>query len=110
MTLRSLLDRDVYRGGAIVVGPVRRGRGRRVRFERLHVLPVTPIPIGRIEVFERELSRIAVEHLDYGEQIQRTTLAGARVAPSGWRRAKAIYASTGNRRLKRTFLYHRGPA
>src|SRR5205823_10700887 len=33
MTLHSLLDRDVYRGGAIVVGPVRRGRGRRVRVE-----------------------------------------------------------------------------
>ena len=29
VTLHSLLDRDVYRGGAIVVGPVRRGRGRR---------------------------------------------------------------------------------
>ena len=34
VTLHSLLDRDVYRGGAIVVGPVRRGRGRRVRVER----------------------------------------------------------------------------
>src|SRR4051794_2441407 len=33
VTLHSLLDRDVYRGGAIVVGPVRRGRGRRVRVE-----------------------------------------------------------------------------
>ena len=28
VTLHSLLDRDVYRGGAIVVGPVRRWRGR----------------------------------------------------------------------------------
>ena len=27
ITLHKLLDRDVYRGGAIVVGPVRRGRG-----------------------------------------------------------------------------------
>ena len=45
VTLHSLLDRDVYRGGAIVVGPVRRGRGRRVRVER-RVLPVTPIPSG----------------------------------------------------------------
>ena len=34
VTLHSLLDRDVYRGGAIVVGPVRRGRGRRVRVEK----------------------------------------------------------------------------
>ena len=41
VTLHSLLDRDVYRGGAIVVGPVRRGRGRRIRVER-RVLPVTP--------------------------------------------------------------------
>ena len=41
VTLHSLLDRDVYRGGAIVVGPVRRGRGRRVRVER-RVLPVCP--------------------------------------------------------------------
>ena len=40
VTLHSLLDRDVYRGGAIVVGPVRRGRGRRVRVER-RVIPVT---------------------------------------------------------------------
>jgi len=31
VTLHSLLDRDVYRGGAIVVGPVRRGRGRKPR-------------------------------------------------------------------------------
>ena len=40
VSLHSLLDRDVYRGGAIVVGPVRRGRGRRLRVER-RVLPVT---------------------------------------------------------------------
>ena len=46
VTLHSLLDRDVYRGGAIVVGPVRRGRGRRVRVER-RVLPVTPDPERR---------------------------------------------------------------
>ena len=40
VTLHSLLDRDVYRGGAIVVGPVRRGRGRRVRVER-RIVPVS---------------------------------------------------------------------
>src|SRR3954464_1674677 len=50
VTLHSLLDRDVYRGGAIVVGPVRRGRGRRVRVER-RVLPVTADENRRIEVF-----------------------------------------------------------
>jgi hypothetical protein len=103
VTLHSLLDRDVYRGGAIVVGPVRRGRGRRVRVER-RVLPVTADPDRRIEVFERELWRIAVEHLDYGEQIQWAALAGARVAPSGWRRAKAMLHFDRNGDLKRTFL------
>src|SRR5215216_3821240 len=56
VTLHSLLDRDVYRGGAIVVGPVRRGRGRRLRVER-RVLPVTADENRRIEVFERELGR-----------------------------------------------------
>ncbi|HEY8867283.1 MAG TPA: DEAD/DEAH box helicase family protein, partial [Solirubrobacteraceae bacterium] len=89
VTLHSLLDRDVYRGGAIVVGPVRRGRGRRVRVER-RVLPVTPDSDRRAEVFERELWRIAVEHLDYGEQHVWAALAGARVASNGWRRAKAM--------------------
>ena len=103
VTLHSLLDRDVYRGGAIVVGPVRRGRGRRVRVER-RVLPVTADTDRRIEVFERELWRIAVEHLDYGEQIQWAALAGARVAPSGWRRAKAMLHFDKNGELKRTFL------
>src|SRR4051794_40932805 len=57
VTLHSLLDRDVYRGGAIVVGPIRRGRGRRLRVER-RVLPVTPDPERRAVVFERELWRI----------------------------------------------------
>src|SRR5205823_5261785 len=88
VTLHSLLDRDVYRGGAIVVGPVRRGRGRRVRVER-RVLPVTPDPDRRAPVFERELWRIAVEHLDYGEQHVWAALAGARVAPHRWRRDQA---------------------
>jgi ribonuclease E len=103
VTLHSLLDRDVYRGGAIVVGPVRRGRGRRVRVER-RVLPVTPDPDRRAEVFERELWRIAVEHLDYGEQHVWAALAGARVAPSGWRRAKAMLHFDRGGELKRRFL------
>src|SRR4249919_737059 len=89
ITLHSLLDRDVYRGGAIVVGPVRRGRGRKVRVER-RIVPVSDVEERRMEVFERELWRIAVEHLDYGEQHMWAALAGARVAPSGWRRAKAM--------------------
>ena len=103
VTLHSLLDRDVYRGGAIVVGPVRRGRGRRVRVER-RVLPVTPDPDRRAEVFERELWRIAVEHLDYGEQHVWAALAGARVAPNGWRRAKAMLHFDRQGELKRRFL------
>jgi len=103
VTLHSLLDRDVYRGGAIVVGPVRRGRGRRVRVER-RVLPVTSDENRRIEVFERELWRIAVEHLDYGEQIQWAALAGARVNPSGWRRARAMLHFDRGGELKRAFL------
>ena len=103
VTLHSLLDRDVYRGGAIVVGPVRRGRGRRLRVER-RVVPVTSEEDRRIEVFERELWRIAVEHLDYGEQVQWAALAGARVAPAGWRRARAMLHFDEGGELKRAFL------
>src|SRR4051794_1158393 len=103
VTLHSLLDRDVYRGGAIVVGPVRRGRGRRVRVER-RVIPVTADEERRYEVFERELWRIAVEFLDYGEQHMWAALAGARVAPSGWRRARAMLHFDRTGELKRRFL------
>jgi hypothetical protein len=103
VTLHSLLDRDVYRGGAIVVGPVRRGRGRRIRVER-RVLPVTPDPERRAEVFERELWRIAVENLDYGEQEIWAQLAGARVVPNGWRRAKAMLHFDRGGELRRLFL------
>ncbi|MDX6722561.1 MAG: ribonuclease [Solirubrobacteraceae bacterium] len=103
ITLHSLLDRDVYRGGAIVVGPVRRGRGRRVRVER-RVIPVTAEEERRHEVFERELWRIAVEFLDYGEQHMWAALAGARVAPSGWRRARAMLHFDRTGELKRRFL------
>jgi hypothetical protein len=103
VTLHSLLDRDVYRGGAIVVGPVRRGRGRRLRVER-RVLPVTPEPERRAAVFERELWRIAVEHLSWQEQHVWAALAGARVASNNWRRAKAMlhFDSTGE--LRRRFV------
>ena len=103
VTLHSLLDRDVYRGGAIVVGPVRRGRGRRLRVER-RVLPVTADEERRAQVFERELWRIAVEHLTWGEQHAWAALAGARVASNNWRRAKAMlhFDSTGE--LRRRYL------
>jgi superfamily II DNA or RNA helicase len=103
ITLHSLLDRDVYRGGAIVVGPVRRGRGRRMRVER-RVLPVCAEEERRHEVFERELWRIAVENLDYGEQHMWAALAGARVAPNGWRRARAMLHFDRGGELKSRFL------
>jgi ribonuclease E len=103
VTLHSLLDRDVYRGGAIVVGPVRRGRGRRMRVER-RVLPVCAEEERRFAVFERELWRIAVEHLDYGEQHLWAALAGARVAPNGWRRARAMLHFDRSGELKGRFL------
>jgi ribonuclease E len=103
VTLHSLLDRDVYRGGAIVVGPVRRGRGRRLRVER-RVVPVTADEDRRAQVFERELWRMAVEHLTWGQQQAWAMLAGARVASNNWRRAKAMlhFDSTGE--LRRLFL------
>jgi hypothetical protein len=103
VTLHSLLDRDVYRGGAIVVGPIRRGRGRRLRVER-RVLPVTPDPERRAVVFERELWRIAVEHLPWGEQHVWAALAGARVSSGNWRRAKAMLHFDKTDELRRRFL------
>ena len=103
VTLHSLLDRDVYRGGAIVVGPVRRGRGRRLRVER-RVVPVTADQDRRAQVFERELWRIAVEHLSWGEQQAWAMLAGARVASNNWRRAKAMLHFDQTGELRRIFL------
>jgi superfamily II DNA or RNA helicase len=103
VTLHSLLDRDVYRGGAIVVGPVRRGRGRRVRVER-RVVPVSGDPERRLAVLERELWRIAVEHLNYSEQHAWAALAGARVTGNNWRRAKAMLQHDQAKELRRRFL------
>jgi ribonuclease E len=103
VTLHSLLDRDVYRGGAIVVGPVRRGRGRRVRVEK-RVVPVSDKSESRLRVLERELWRIAVENLNHSEQHVWAALAGARVNPSGWRRAKAMLQNDQTRELRRRFL------
>ena len=103
VTLHSLLDRDVYRGGAIVVGPVRRGRGRRVRVEK-RIVPVSDDSDRRLQVLERELWRIAVENLDHSEQHVWAALAGARVNPSGWRRAKAMLQHDSTKELRRRFL------
>ena len=103
VTLHSLLDRDVYRGGAIVVGPVRRGRGRRVRVEK-RVIPVSADPERRMHVLERELWRTAVERLDYSEQHVWAALAGARVQPNSWRKAKAMLQHDQAKELRRRFL------
>ncbi|HTU16093.1 MAG TPA: DEAD/DEAH box helicase family protein [Solirubrobacterales bacterium] len=103
VTLHSLLDRDVYRGGAIVVGPVRRGRGRKVRVER-RIVPVSDDPQKRIEVLERDIWRIAVENLDYAEQHVWAALAGARVTTQGWRRAKAMLQHDRTKELRRRYL------
>jgi superfamily II DNA or RNA helicase len=103
VTLHSLLDRDVYRGGAIVVGPVRRGRGRRVRVER-RIVPVSEDEAKRMEVLEREIWRIAVENLDYPEQHAWAALAGARVNTQGWRRARAMLQNDRTKELRRRFL------
>jgi superfamily II DNA or RNA helicase len=103
ITLHSLLDRDVYRGGAIVVGPVRRGRGRRVRVEK-RVVPVSADPERRLQVLEREMWRIAVERLDHSEQHVWAALAGARVQPNSWRKAKAMLQHDQAKELRRRFL------
>ncbi len=103
VTLHSLLNRDVYRGGAIVVGPVRRGRGRKVRVER-RVVPVSDEEERRMQVLEREIWRIAVENLDYPEQHAWAALAGARVNTQGWRRARAMLQNDQTKELRRRFL------
>jgi superfamily II DNA or RNA helicase len=103
VTLHSLLDRDVYRGGAIVIGPVRRARGRRIRVER-RIVPVSDSDERRMQVLERELWRIAVENLDHAEQHAWAALAGARVNPQGWRRARAILQGARSKELRRRFL------
>jgi ribonuclease E len=103
VTLHSLLDREVYRGGAIVVGPVRRGRGRRVRVER-RIVPVSQDSERRTQVLERELWRIAVENLDYPEQHAWAALAGARVNPQNWRRARSMLQNDRTKELRRRFL------
>src|SRR5262249_11651845 len=53
---------------------------------------------------ERELWRIAVENLNHSEQHVWAALAGARVNPSGWRRAKAMLQHDATKELRRRFL------
>jgi len=103
VTLHSLLDRDVYRGGAVVVGPIRRGRGRKVRVEK-RIVPVSADSQRRVEIIERDLWRIAVENLDHAEQHVWAALAGSRVNQNGWRRAKAMLRGDETRELRKRFL------
>jgi hypothetical protein len=57
-----------------------------------------------MQVLERETWRIAVENLDYPEQHAWAALAGARVNPQGWRRARAMLQGERTKELRRRFL------
>ena len=57
-----------------------------------------------MQVLEREMWRIAVENLDYPEQHAWAALAGARVNPQGWRRARAMLQDDATKELRRRFL------
>jgi hypothetical protein len=74
-----------------------------VRVER-RVVPVSADPERRLAVLERELWRIAVENLNYSEQHAWAALAGARVRPDNWRRAKAMLQHDQGKELRRRFL------
>src|SRR5207247_1295706 len=74
-----------------------------VRVER-RVVPVSADPERRLAVLERELWRIAVENLNYSEQHAWAALAGARVTPNNWRRAKAMLQHDQAKELRRRFL------
>jgi hypothetical protein len=54
------------------------------------VLPVTPDPERRAQIFARELWRISVANLDWGEQKVWARLAGRRANANNWRRARAM--------------------
>ena len=103
VTLHSLLDRDLYRGGAVVIGPIPRGRGRQVKVER-RVLPIAAEQDRRQQVFERQLWRIGVENLNHSDQQAWAALAGIRVTPSGWQRARAMLQFDISNQLKCHFL------
>ena len=93
VTLHSLLDRDVYRGGAIVVGPVRRGRGRRVRVERR----VLPVAVGR-EPADRGLRARAVADRRRAPRLRRADPVGR--AGRRARRAERLAPGAGDAALR----------
>ena len=66
--------------------------------------PSPTIEERRMQVLEREIWRIAVENLDYPEQHAWAALAGARVNPQGWRRARAMLQNDQTKELRRRFL------
>jgi hypothetical protein len=74
-----------------------------VRVER-RIVPVSDGEQRRLQVLERETWRIAVENLNYSEQHVWAALAGARVNPAGWRRAKAMLQHDQSKELRRRFL------
>ncbi|KAA0270411.1 MAG: hypothetical protein EDQ89_10300 [Acidobacteria bacterium] len=67
-------------------------------------MPVSADPERRLQVLEREMWRIAVERLDYSEQHVWAALAGARVQPNSWRKAKAMLQHDQAKDLRRRFL------
>ena len=103
VTLHSLLDRDVYRGGAIVVGPVRRGRGRKVRVER-RIVPVSDrlrAPLGGAgagAVADRGREPRLLRAARLGRARRRSR------QPAGWRRARAMLQNDETKELRRRFL------
>ena len=68
------------------------------------MIPVSADPERRMQVLEREMWRTAVERLDYSEQHVWAALAGARVQPNSWRKAKAMLQHDQAKELRRRFL------
>ena len=88
--------RDRRRAGSPRTRPDGSGRAAGV--------PVSADPERRLAVLERELWRIAVENLNYSEQHVWAALAGARVRPDNWRRARAMLQHDQGKELRRRFL------
>ena len=103
VTLHSLLDRDVYRGGAIVVGPVRRGRGRRVRVEKRVISRSPPIPSAAC----RCSSASSGAPPSSASTTPSSTSGRRSPAPASthaWRKAKAMLQHDQAKELRRRFL------
>jgi ribonuclease E len=77
ITLHSLLGRDFYREGAVVVGPVRSHTQRRVNVGSM-ITPISDNLNRRAETIDRELWRINVSTLDQSDQRYWAQLVGRR--------------------------------